>query len=225
MATDRISNKDDELSKILKGDFEASADSRRKFIPAFRAEIQNCFDALSALDGEIPVSEGERRAASGRYQEAFKEAIEWIRTIHKRIGGLAPNIEKAPIYAAYGFVAGKVGRLDEPDVISKLRGLPTASASQSGAAQLPPNELAACAALLSTLETNQLEAGVGDRSDKVKARQAQIKIADDLISRVLGWLTYALPGRDFDPLMNNYGFTPRQKPTRTATPAPVPPTP
>lgn len=222
MMTRRISNKDDELSKILKGDFDAPADSRRKFTAEFRAEIQTCFDALTDLDDEIPVSEGERRAASGRYQEAIKAGTEWIRTVHRRIGGLAPGVEKAPIYAAYGFVAGKVGRLDEPDVISKLRGLPAASGSVSGAAKLAPDELAQCAALLSTIEANDLEAGVGERSDKVKTRMEQIKIADDLISRVMGWLTYALPGRDFDPLMNNYGFTPRQKPVRAEAVTPTP---
>ncbi len=221
-ATTRISNKDDELQKILKGDFDAPADSRRKFIPAFRAEIQTCFDALSEFDDEIPVAEGDRRAASLRFQTAFDEGTEWIRTVHRRIGGLSPKVEKAPIYAAFGFVAGRVGRLDEPDVINKLRLLPAASKAQSGAAKLAPDELAECAALLEILDENENEAGVGERSAKVRARQEQIKIADDLISRVLGWLTYALKDRDFDPLMNDYGYTPRQKPTRSKEVAPVP---
>lgn len=221
MVARRIDNKDDQLARILAGDAAAPVGSRRKFLPAFRAEIQAAYDGLSALNSAIPVTEGGRRAASIRYQEALEKGREWVRSVHKRIGGLPPTVEKAPVFAAYGFVAGKVGRLDDPDVKNKLMAFPVASASQSGEAKLPADWLAACAALVQTIEDNESAAGIGTRSDKVKERQRLVETADDLISRVSGFLTYALPLRDFDPLMHDYGFTPRQKATRKA--AVVPP--
>ena len=52
------------------------------------------------------------------------------------------------------------------------------------------------------------------RGEKVKAKQATVKDASDALSRAFAYLTFALPLRDRDPLLHDYGFTPRQLPQK-----------
>lgn len=213
-----------QMRQILSADAAAPVTERRKFIPEFRAELQTNADALSALNQAVPLSESERRGASDVYKTSLDEAREWVRSIHGRIRGLAPNIDKLPVFTAYGFERDVVGALDDDRVIFLLEQAPIGSANQTiEAAKLPEDWLETLGELLETIEENAPKANIAGRSSVVGQRREVLKRAADLISRVAGYLTYALPERDYDPLMHQYGFTPRKKPVRAKqTPSATP---
>lgn len=213
------------LQQMLDADTQAPTASRRKFPLDYRAEIQECADDLRSLNQAVPLSESERLSASKTYQDDLNKGREWVRSIHARIHGLPPGTQRLPIFKAYGFERDIVGELADDRVIALLAQAPVASSAQSVAgAELPADWLAAMAALLAAISSNRPKANIGGRSDTVKNRRALLDRAEDLISRTHGFLTWALPDRDFDPLMHEYGFDPRKKPVRSETPAP-PPTP
>ena len=220
-----------QLNQILAADQTAPGTERRKFPAAFRAEVQTALTNLQDAQQAIPLSESDRRAASDALKAARQAGPEWVRTVHARIHALPPDVDKAPILAAYGFQAdGDIGRLDHERVLALLALFPVVSARLSAAtpaAQIPADQLAALTDVRAQILANIPRAEVGDRAGRTRVRDDARVIADDLISRVLGYLIWSLPQRDRDPLMHVYGFVPRQAPAAArravAAEAPVAP--
>lgn len=211
-----------QLQQILSADDAAGAGEARKFAPAFRAQVQSALTTLVSTQQAISASESDRSGARATLEQAVGQAKEWIRSVQNRIKGLPPTVNKSALAIAYGFPGGKLGDLNIERVGALLTLFPVASAAQSSAeAKLPADWLTTIAALKTQIETQGPLANIGPRGDRVKARDTARAVADDLLSRVLGYLTYSLPLRDRDPLMNSYGFSPRQLPRpKNNTPAP-----
>lgn len=208
-----------QLTQILAADQEAAGTERRKFPAAFRAEVEAALANLQSAQQAIPPSEADRRAASDALKAARQAAPDWVRTIHARIHALPPGVDKAPILAAYGFQAdGDIGRLDHERTLALLALFPVVSERLSATpdAQVPPDQLAAIADIRARILANIPRAEVGDRAGRTRTRDDARLVADDLISRVLGYLIWALPRRDRDPRMHDYGFVPRQAPVSAA---------
>ncbi len=208
-----------QLTQILAADHEAGPTERRKFPVPFRAELENALAALQDAQQAIPLSESDRRAASDALKAARQAGPEWVRTIHARIHALPTDVDQAPVLAAYGFQAdGDIGRLDHERVLALLTLFPAVSArlSATPAAQIPADQLAAIADVRARILANIPRAEVGDRAGRTRTRDDARVVADDLISRVLGYLIWALPQRDRDPRMHDYGFVPRQAPASAA---------
>ncbi len=204
-----------QLTQLLAADREAPPTERRKFPAPFRTELETALANLQDAQQAIPISESERRTASDALKEARQTAPDWVRMVHARIHALPPTVDKAPVLAAYGFQAdGDIGRLDHERVLALLALFPVVSARLSAApdTQIPPDQLAAIADIRARILANVPRAEVGDRAARTRTRDDARLVADDLISRVLGYLIWSLPGRDRDPLMHNYGFVPRQMP-------------
>ena len=214
-----------QLQQILSADDAAGAGEARKFSAAFRAQLQSALTTFVSAQQAISGSESDRSGARELLDQAQGQAKEWIRSVHNRLKGLPPTVNKSALAIAYGFPGGKLGELSSERIMTLLTLFPVASAAQSSAeAKLPADWLSTLAALKTQIETQTPLANIGARGDRVKARDAARAVCDDLLSRVFGWLCYALPLRDRDPLMNSYGFTPRQLPRPKATPGtPTPP--
>lgn len=208
-----------QLTQILAADQEAGSAERRKFPAAFRTELETALANLQNAQQAIPLSESDRRAASDALKAARQAAPDWVRTVHARIHALPPGVDKAPVLAAYGFQAdGDIGRLDNERTLALLALFPVVSARLSATpdAQIPPDQLVSIADIRARILANIPRAEVGDRAGRTRTRDDARVVADDLISRVLGYLIWALPQRDRDPRMHDYGFVPRQAPASAA---------
>lgn len=212
-----------QIQTILTTDGNVQAGEARKFTAAFAAQGQAVLGGLSGAESVVKLTASERQSASEQMKTALAQGEEWIRSVHGRIAGLAPKINKQPIFTAYGFESGNLGALDSDRVLALLKGFAAASAAQkTAAAQLPADWLPEIATLQAEIERLLPLVSTGTRGQSVKARDVQRAAAEDWLSRVFGWLVYALPLRDRDPLMRDYGFEPRKMPSPKAKPAATP---
>lgn len=211
-----------QIQMILTTDNDVPTGEVRKFPAAFHAQGQSIYEGLTGAQGDIHLTESEREDASEEFKTARKQGEAWVRSVYGRIQGLPPTVVKQPIFTAYGFANGNLGALDTARVLSLLTGFPTASAAQTTAdTKLPADWLTPIAALKEQIETLMPEVSTGARGTSVQTRNAMRLAANDWLSRVFGWLIYALPKRDADPLMRDYGFKARKLPE--AKPKTTPP--
>ncbi len=209
-----------QLRQCLAADDNVPAEAERKLQPAFRARGESMLNRLVSAQQAISASASEREQAVAALQSAQSQAREWIRAVFSRLKGLPPGVNKSAVLTAYGFTGGKLGKLDDDRVMALLSFSGMASAGQDNPdAQLPADWLATIADLKTQIETQAPLTAIGSRADRVRLRNEARAEVDDWLSRILAWLIYVLPLRDRDPLLHDYGFTPRQLPRPKASPA------
>ncbi len=224
MANQTVQELVQQLELILATDAAVAATERRKFGAAFRGEVAAAMNGLNGAEQAIPASESQRQGASLALQAAYTLGNGWIHSVHGRIEALPPDVAKMPVFTAYDFEQGNIGELDHPRIKQLLELFPVASAGRSNPdAQLPADWLTQIAAVVAAIEFNKPLTSIGDRGDKVRVRDGKRDVAEDVRSRVWHFLSYALLLRDADPLMNDYGFTPRQPASSGGGEAPAPP--
>ena len=222
MATNKIDTLIAHLSQIIAADDAAPATERRKLPAAFRAEVVETRMRLQNAHQAVPATESQRQVSRRLLDAAYEGAEDWIRSVFARLKGLPPTVNKEALLTSYGFTGGKVGSLSHDHIEALLALFPIASGQQTDPnGQLPAEYLTAIERLKGQIDVNKPLANHAARSERIANRQTLQESAVDLISRTLAYLTYALPQRDRDPRLTDYGFTPRQLPSKV-TPAPAP---
>ena len=236
MATSTVGEVMQQLETCLGADGQVLAGKRWKFVTEFRLEAQDAHEELAAANEDIPGGESNRRTASEQLKQDYPVAEQIIHAVYNRVKGLSLTGNSLPLLVAYGFEAGKLGEFDQSRVQKFLGQFKATSAdfaneaspNHNADAVLPADWIVQIGALKTRITTNELLSAVGTRADLVELRNQKRLAAEDILSRIWHYLAYALPQRDQDPLMTNYGFTPRREPTAkepTKTPVTPPATP
>ena len=211
-----------QLRQCLAADDGVPAEAAHKLQPEFRARGESALNRLASAQQAISASARERDTASAALQSAQAQAREWIRAVFNRLKGLPPGLNKSAVLASYGFTGGKLGELDNDRIMALLSFFSMSSAGQENPnAQLPADWLSTMSDLKTQIETQVPLATTGGRAERVRLRNEARQEADDWLSRSLAWLIYILPLRDRDPLLRDYGFTPRQLPRPKQPTAPT----
>lgn len=218
MPNQSIANVMGQLEKCLEADSRVETGKKWKFPADFRSEVQDSLDDLETANEEIPTTESARRTASDKLKEDYPLADQYVHSVYNRIKGLSLGGSTLPLLVAYGFAAGELGDFDQDRYRKMLGQFITTSADFANENSPNYNEEAVLPAMWITeldnlkrrLGLNEVLSAIGSRADLVTLRDKKLEAARDVLSRIWHYLSYALPERDQDPLMHNYGFKRRR---------------
>jgi len=241
MATQASSETQDQLKLILRIDDQRAADDPFKLPALLRADVAADLATLIDTDGDTPLKEGDRAAASNRRRRALQELERQLRGGYRFIAAIdeeqISEDERMKVFAAYGWKGGKIGAaLDDDDAVlanARLALKVGAEEVPNAAHRYPAARLTRIQTQLGIAEVDQATATGGDRQLATKLRDAALETASTTALRTRFYYCSASRDADQTPELARINFQPRRDPGTASRPeapapspaAPVPPKP